>query len=149
MINIILKNGKEKSLLRKHPWVFTGAIAKTEGNPRHGETVKILSSDGTPLGFGAYSPDSQIAVRIWTFDPNEDISPEFIKSRIGQAVQMRDFLKISESSSAYRLINAESDNLPGLIVDRYNDFLVCQFLSTGAEYWKNEIVNHLEKLIPC
>ncbi len=149
MINIILKNGKEKSLLRRHPWIFTGAIAKTGGNPSRGETVRILSSDGTPLGFGAYSPDSQIAVRIWTFDPNENISSEFIKSRIEQAVQMRDFLKISESSSAYRLINAESDNLPGLIVDRYNDFLVCQFLSTGAEYWKDEIVRQLEKLIPC
>jgi 23S rRNA (cytosine1962-C5)-methyltransferase len=149
MINsVILKPGREKSLLRCHPWIFSGAIARIEGSPRPGETIFILSSEGDILARGAYSPHSQIAVRIWSFNPDEDISPAFFRNRLQAAINVRSSM-IKHSDTAFRLVNAESDRLPGVIIDRYADFLVCQFLSAGAEYWKKHIARQLEELISC
>jgi 23S rRNA (cytosine1962-C5)-methyltransferase len=161
MSSVTLKPGREKSLLRRHPWIFSGAIEKVEGDPASGETVEVRAADGTPIAAGAYSPQSQIAVRVWTFDPAESVSPLFFRARLTRAFNARQSL-ISNlelpaspslvtrhaSLSAYRLVNAESDGLPGLIVDRYGEYLVCQFLSAGAEYWKREIVALLADLLP-
>ena len=149
MTVITLKPKREKSLLRRHPWVFTGAVAKIQGNAQFGETVEVLSAQGQHLGWGAYSPQSQIVVRMWSFDPAEEISPSFFRSRLQRAIAGRQSLTASESLTAYRLVNAESDGLPGLIVDRYDRFLVCQFLAAGTEYWKQEIVKQLADLVPC
>ncbi len=148
MPSIILKARHEKSILRRHPWIFSGAIAKVKGLPQPGETIDILTSDGIRHGWGAYSPRSQITVRVWSFEPNDDVSPAFFHARLLQAIKSRPPLAARQNTMAYRLVNSESDGLPGLIVDRYAEFLVCQFLSAGAEYWKRTIVAQLEQLVP-
>ncbi|MDD4869720.1 MAG: class I SAM-dependent methyltransferase [Kiritimatiellae bacterium] len=145
MSAVILKNGREKSLLRRHPWVFSQAIKHVDGKPQPGETIDVLAANGIFLGRGAYSPDSQIAVRIWTFDSSEQISSSFFHKRLKQAISCRSS-SFSGRTAGYRLVNAESDMLPGLIVDRYGDFIVCQFLSRGSEFWKKEIISQLVEL---
>jgi 23S rRNA (cytosine1962-C5)-methyltransferase len=147
MASIILKPGREKPLLRHHPWIFSGAIDKIEETPKPGETVQILSHDKKRLGCGAYSPHSQIMVRMWSFDSEEEISRDFFRSRLDQAIKLRKVLFQKKEVTGFRLVNAESDGIPGLIVDRYEKFLVCQFLATGAEHWKQDIVSILEELI--
>jgi 23S rRNA (cytosine1962-C5)-methyltransferase len=143
---VVLKRGREKSLMRKHPWIFSGAIARIEGNPRAGETVDILTAEGALLARGAYSPRSQMTVRVWTFDPQEEISSEFFADRLARAVESRAALLAGEGPHGVRLVNAESDALPGIIVDRYGEYLVVQLLTTGAEYWKAAIVEALSRL---
>jgi len=144
MKKVKLKPDREKSLLRRHPWVFSGAILHDIDQVCPGETVRLVTEKGEFLAYGAYSPHSQIRIRAWTFDPNEKVDGNFFKRRINRAVKMRKRLIDSKSTNAFRLINAESDGLPGLIVDKYADFLVCQFLSAGAEFFKQEIVNQLQ-----
>ena len=146
MNRVILNKGRERSLLRKHPWVFSGAVHQIEGKPQPGETVEVFSYDCQFLGRGAYSPASQIRIRIWTFAEKEAIDEPFFVRRIKTAVSLRESLKIPEQSNAYRLVSAEADGLPGLIVDRYGDFLVCQCLSAGVEYWKDKITDQLKAL---
>lgn len=131
-------------MLRRHPWIFSGAVSQVEGNPRPGETVDVVSHEGRFLGRGAYSPASQIRVRIWSFDSREEIDEAFFRRRIGDAVDLRESLQLPEQAGAARLVCAESDGLPGTIIDRYGGFIVCQFLSTGAERWKNAVVSHLK-----
>lgn len=143
---IILKPGREKSLLQRHPWVFSGAVEKVIGNPEIGETVAVCDSAGHFLGWGAYSPSSQIRVRVWSLDEEEKISAEFFYNRIQTALWIREKSVLLRDTNAYRLVHAESDGLPGLIVDRYSDWLVVQFLSAGANYWKKEIVSVLSEL---
>jgi 23S rRNA (cytosine1962-C5)-methyltransferase len=143
---VVLKRGREKSLMRKHPWIFSGAIARIEGHPRAGETVDILVAEGALLGRGAYSPRSQMTVRVWTFDPQEEVSPQFFADRLARAAESRGALAVGEGPPGVRLVNAESDGLPGIIVDRYGEYLVAQFLTTGAEYWKATIVEALSRL---
>ena len=143
---VILKSGRDKSLLRRHPWVFSGAVEKVEGDPAPGETVEVLSHNGEFLCRAAYSPSSQIALRAWTFDAGEEAGPEFFRSRLKQAVEFRvPFLKLTDG--ACRLVNAESDGLPGVIVDKYAGFLVCQFLSAGAELRRGEILSQLLRIV--
>jgi len=141
MMVVTLKPGREKSLLRRHPWIFAGAIAGVEGNPGVGDTVIVRSADGTPLGAGGYSPHSQIAVRLWSFDPDESIDAGFFRRRLASALAARSGLPL-----AGRLVNAESDGLPGVVVDRYADYIVCQFLSAGAERWKAELTAAIGEL---
>jgi 23S rRNA (cytosine1962-C5)-methyltransferase len=148
MASVILKAQREKSLLRRHPWIFSGAIAKIHGSPQPGETVDIIAADGKWYGSGAYSPRSQITVRVWTFDKQDEVSPALFRSRLQRAVESRLPLLDTYDTDACRLVNSESDGIPGLIVDRYGHFLVCQFLAAGAEYWKQTIVNQLAELTP-
>lgn len=148
MASIVLKQGREKSLLRRHPWVFSGAIAEVKGDPQAGETVEVVTSKGDFIARGAYSPHSQITVRVWTFDPNEKVSASFFLARLEKALRFRQSFMDIHPDSAGRLVYAESDGLPGVIVDRYSDFLVCQFLTAGAEYWRQEIVVQLRALMP-
>ncbi len=146
MHKVVLKPGREKSVLHRHPWLFSGALQDVKKGIESGATVNIVSSGGEVLAKGAYSPDSQIRIRIWTFDPAEEINTTFFKRRISKAIALRKNF-VPEADTACRLINAESDGLPGVIVDRYADFLVCQFLSSGAEYHKQEIVKQLQEII--
>ena len=129
-------------MLRHHPWVFSGAIEHVDDHISRGETVSIFTQAGEPLALGAYSPHSQIRVRIWSFDPHEKIDSNFFKQRMVRAEAMRRRL-LEGKTTALRLVNAESDGLPGLIIDRYADFIVCQFLSAGAEFFKQEILEQL------
>ena len=149
MASVILKSGREKALRRRHPWIFSGAIAAVEGSPKSGETVEILAQERTRLARGAYSPRSQITVRVWTFNPDEEITPAFFRERLKRAIAYRRTLTESKDLTAVRLVHSESDGLPGLIVDRYGNFLVCQFMAAGSEYWKQEIVAQIKDLIPC
>ena len=143
MIKIILKPEREKSLLRKHPWIFTGAIRSVQEQIVNGATTEIFSSDGKFLARGAFSKESQIACRVWSFDEKEEINSEFFQQRLQNAILLREQLKDKIDSNAFRLVNAESDGLPGIVIDKYDEFLVCQFLTAGAEFWKKEIVEQL------
>ncbi len=143
MANLILKPGREKSLLRRHPWIFSGAIHQLDGNPASGETVNLLSSNGDFLAQAAYSPHSQIRARVWSFDPDEHINPDFFCKHIRVAIHARDTWHLAPDTDAYRLIHAESDGLPGLIVDRYGEVLVLQSLTAGSEFWKESIADIL------
>jgi 23S rRNA (cytosine1962-C5)-methyltransferase len=148
MFDIRLKAGREKPLLRGHPWIFSGAIAESESHSdiQPGETVRVIDDAGNFIAWGAFSPKSQIRVRTWSRDPRESIDDTFFYSRIEKSIQLRKALKINEVSNAYRIIHAESDKLPGVIVDQYSNTLVIQLLSFGAELWREKIVNMLTEL---
>lgn len=136
---IRLRAGRERSLQRRHPWVFESAIAKGGADP--GETVRVESAEGEFLAWAAFSPASQIRVRAWSFDATERIDAAFFERRIARALAMRERLHVP--SDAVRLVHGESDGLPGLIVDRYGDTLVAQFGTAGVERWKTVIVEAL------
>jgi len=141
--SVTLKKTRDKLVERKHPWIFSGAIEKVEGNPPNGEIVQIFTSDKKLVGSGSFSPSSQIRVRVWSFNPEEIIDEDFFKRKISLATSLRGKLIDTSKTNAYRIINAESDGIPGLIVDRYSDFIVCQFLSAGSEFFKEMIVEIL------
>lgn len=145
---IILKKEREISLLRKHPWVFSNSIAKIRGNPQSGETVAVKSCEGSFLGRGAYSPKSQISVRMWTFDSSEQVIEDLFAQRIRSAVDQRKKMFGLSQQAACRLIYAESDYLPGVIADLYDNFIVCQFTSAGADFWKPAVVRALKHEMP-
>ena len=136
---ITLRDGKERSLLRLHPWVFQGSVGT--GKADAGETVRVESSDGRFLAWAAYSPSSMIRVRVWSFDEAERIDAAFFERRIARAIALRARLPIE--SDGVRLIHGEADGLPGLIVDRYGDVLSAQFLSAGTERWKATLADLL------
>jgi 23S rRNA (cytosine1962-C5)-methyltransferase len=139
MKKIALRPGKERSLVKRHPWVFESSIARGGGDS--GETVRVESADGQFLAWAAFSPKSLIRLRAWSFDEAERIDAAFFRRRIEQAIAMRTRLAIA--SDAWRLIHGEADGLPGLVVDRYGDTLVAQFGSAGAERWKAVIADAL------
>ena len=146
MRKVILKKGRERSLLRRHPWVFSGAVQSADSNINPGETVQVISSQNQVLGLGSYSPHSQIRVRMWTYDPGQSFDKHFFSDHIKEAINLRESLGIPKLTSAYRIISAEADALPGLIVDRYQDILVCQFLSAGVEFSKSIVLENLKLL---
>ena len=142
MTRLILRPGREKSVLRRHPWIFSGALQPAVEEAASGATVDVLSSKGDFLARGAYSPQSQIRVRLWTFE-DEPINADFFRTRIKFAIHSRDTGHLTSDTNALRLIYAESDGIPGLIVDRYDDTLVLQSLTAGSEFWKETIVDLL------
>ena len=139
MKTIRLRDGKARSLQRRHPWVFDGSIAGGKADP--GETVRVVGHDGAFLAWGAYSPASQIRVRAWSFDEAERIDATLFDRRIGEAIARRARLPIA--SDAVRLVHGEADGLPGLVVDRYGDTLCAQFGAAGVERWKAAIADSL------
>jgi len=145
MKSIRLKLGKDRSLHRRHPWVFDGAIAK--GRADAGETVRVEDAEGQFLAWGAFSPDSRIRVRAWSFDAQQRIDAAFFRATLARAIALRERLAIA--SNGVRLVHGESDGLPGLIVDRYGDTLVAQFGSCGVERWKDTIADALIELTGC
>ena len=132
MKTIRLKDGKERSLLRRHPWIFESAIARGGGDA--GETVRVESHAGQFLAWAAFSPASKIRARVWSFDEGQRVDATFLIAACARAVRAR--ARFDINSDAMRLVHGESDGLPGLIVDRYGDTLVAQFLACGAERWK-------------
>ena len=129
MKTIRLRAGKERSLLRRHPWIFEGSVER--GKADAGETVRVEGADGRFLAWAAWSPQSLIRLRAWSFDEAERIDPAFFARRIAAAIELRRRLPLE--SDAMRLVHGESDGLPGLVVDRYGDTLVAQFLAAGVE----------------
>ena len=146
MQSVTLKKSADSFIKRKHPWIFSGAIEKAEGNSSNGQTVQIFTSNKTPIGFGSFSPSSQIRVRVWSFNPDEKIDSDFFRKKILAALELRKQIIDTSQTNMYRIVNAESDGLPGLIVDRYSDYLVCQFLSAGTEFNKEIIVEILDEV---
>lgn len=145
---VYLQKERERSLLRRHPWVFSKAIENVKGKPNNGAPVEVFSNDGRWLARGAWSPESQIRIRVWTFTRSEQLDTDFFVRRLAAAQAGRQTLIEQQGLSAYRLVAAESDGLPGIIIDRYNDFLVCQLLSAGAEFHKKQLFDALKQLFP-
>ncbi len=143
---VILRPGRDKPIHQHHPWIFSGAVARVKGDATDGDIVDVVSSDGTWLARGSLNRKSQIVVRLLTWKEEEAIDELFWHSRLERAIAGRKTLALSGDTTAYRLVSAESDGLPGLIVDRYGDWLVTQFLALGVERWKKEIVGQLGKL---
>jgi len=143
MPTLILKPGREKSLLRRHPWIFSGAVDQVTGNPQHGETLEVRDAQGQWLARAAYSPASQIRARVWTFNQAEAVDPDFFRRRIAAALKQRSMLGLADVTNGMRLIHAESDGLPGLIVDRYGEALVLQSLTAGCEFWRETLADLL------
>ncbi len=141
---VYLKNGKDKSLHRRHPWVYSTAIGKTAGTPQSGDTVEVRSADGKFLARGAFSPESQIRIRAWTFDERDEINAQWIADKIRAAVKRREVL--DAQTNAQRWVFGEADQLPGLIVDRYGDWAVVQILSAAVEYWRHAILDTVRAL---
>jgi len=136
---IRLREGRERSLLRRHPWIFDSAVAR--GGADAGETVRVEGHDGRFLAWAAFSPASKIRARAWSFEEGERIDAAFLRRRLAQAVALRERLKVP--SEGVRLVHGESDGLPGFVVDRYGDTLVAQFLAAGAERWKKSLADAL------
>jgi 23S rRNA (cytosine1962-C5)-methyltransferase len=149
MKQLILKPGREKSLLRRHPWVFSGALAREEGGPQSGDTVAVRAADGKFLAWAAYSPESQIRARVWSWDEQQAIDADFLRARLRSAVEARERLISVETGNGLRLVHGESDGLPGVIADRYGDVVVLQLLSAGAERWRAEIAEAVRELTGC
>jgi 23S rRNA (cytosine1962-C5)-methyltransferase len=141
----VLAPGREKSLLHRHPWVFSGAIAKIKGDVQPGDTVDVIAADGRFLARAAASPASQIRARVWTFDPSETVDPEFLEQRLRRSIARRSHLFDADHDAA-RLVHAESDGLPGVIVDRFGGTLAVQLLSAGAEAWRGALVDALARI---
>jgi 23S rRNA (cytosine1962-C5)-methyltransferase len=149
MATLILHPGKEKSVLRRHPWLFSGAVAQLDGRARPGDTVDVVSHEGRPLGRAAWSPASQIRARIWSFDAAESIDHAFFKRRVAASVARRNALPELAGQQGLRLIHAESDGLPGVIADRYGDTVVLQLTTAGADKWRGAIADSLLKATGC
>jgi 23S rRNA (cytosine1962-C5)-methyltransferase len=141
MHKLILKPGREKSLKRRHPWIFSGAIARIEGKPQLGDTIEVCAADGAFLAVAAYSPESQIRARVWDWTLRS-IDPVFFEQRIAQAAVARHGFDVS----GVRLVHGESDGLPGVVADRFGDTVVVQLLSAGAERWRGAIADALAAL---
>jgi 23S rRNA (cytosine1962-C5)-methyltransferase len=145
---LVLKPGREKSLLRRHPWVFSGAVESADGAPGAGETVQVVASDGRFLAWAAFSPSSQIRARAWSFDEARAPGPGLLREKLEAALALRR-TRIGPETDAMRLVHGESDGLPGVIADRYADALVVQLLSAGAERWRETLIDQLAELSGC
>ncbi len=147
MNQLVLKKGREKSLKRRHPWIFSGAVEKAGGKP--GETLEVVDIAKNFVARAAYSPKSQIRARVWTFDPKESVDADFFRRRLEKALALREALPAAKHANALRLVHGESDGLPGLVVDRYADVLVVQFLAAGVDRWRDPILDCLTELSGC
>jgi 23S rRNA (cytosine1962-C5)-methyltransferase len=143
---LFLQTGREKSLLRRHPWVFSGAVERVEGEVQSGDTVQVCDAQGGFLAWAAYNSQSQIVARVWSWQAEDKIDADFFQRKIIRALTARNELKLDLDSNGMRLIHGESDGLPGLIVDQYADVLVLQLGSAGAEHWRESIVDCLQAL---
>ena len=149
MNELILKPGKERSVFRRHPWIFEGSIARLSGRVRPGDTVLVMSDDGKPLGRAAWSPESKIRARVWSFDPEETIDDAFFKRRVGQALAWRRATPSLATQDGLRILHGESDGLPGVIADQYGATVVVQLTSAGSDKWRKAIVGALVQSTGC
>jgi 23S rRNA (cytosine1962-C5)-methyltransferase len=142
--SVKIQPGREKSALHRHPWLFSGALMPMAGTPESGETVRVLDNNGRFLGWAAWSGESQIRLRFWSFDERETIDRDFFRQRLSRAIQLR--AGMDHAGNAMRLVHGESDGLPGLIVDRYGEVFVLQLLSAGPEAWREVLCDELQAL---
>ncbi|MCK6626285.1 MAG: class I SAM-dependent rRNA methyltransferase [Anaerolineae bacterium] len=144
---VILKQGREKSVNNRHPWVFSGAISRVEGNPANGDVVDVWNSKARFVGRGIYNDKSQIQVRLLTWNPNDSIDEDFWRRRIRRAIAGRQALLESPDTDAFRLVYSEADGVPGFIADQYGTWLVVQFLSLAVERYRQTILDILVDLV--
>lgn len=144
---VILNEGREKSLLRHHPWIFSKAIQKADESLQMGQTVEVVNQAGEFLCYGLYSPNSQIRVRALSFDENVKITDALIASRVKDAISLRTNV-FARGNDGVRLISSEGDLLPGLIADKYNEYIVISISSCGMERYKNIICQTLKEIFP-
>lgn len=144
-----LKKGKESIIKFRHPWIFSGAIDKVENVEENGQLVLVSSSNNQPLAIGSYSFYSQIAVRIWSFDISSKVDKSLLLKRFNSALELRKNIINRSETNAFRVINSESDHIPGLIVDFYAGYYVIQFLSAGVEYFRKEIIEIISNQSDC
>lgn len=147
MSEVVLKSGKERSLLRRHPWVYATGIAQTVGRPQSGDTVRVVDDQGRFLAWGAFSPESQIRVRCWSFTESDVIDAAWLAIRVADAVSRR--ASLAARSDSARLVFGEADGLPGFVADRYAGQLVVQFLAAGVERWREALVDALVAATGC
>jgi 23S rRNA (cytosine1962-C5)-methyltransferase len=143
---LILQAGREKSVQRRHPWIFSGAVERIEGDPASGDTVQVCDTQGGFLAWAAYNSQSQICARVWSWLAEEKIDNDFFYKKISHALSARKELKLDQHSNGMRLIHGESDGLPGLIVDQYANVIVLQLGSAGAERWRETFADVLQEL---
>ncbi len=148
MPELLLAAKRERSLLRRHPWIFSGAIREVRGEPAPGDPVEVFAATGEWLARATYSPESAIRARVWTFDREERLDDAFCQRRVQNAVALRQRLHGGELPQACRLIHGEGDGLPGVIADRYQDVLVVQFLTWGAERLRVHLAEALRLAVP-
>lgn len=146
MYSIKLKKGKEKAVRQLHPWVFSGAIDQIKGNPANGDVVMVTDSNNDFLAYGFFNDKSRVAVRLLEWNLETEINEDWWRQKIRKAVKSRENL-YNEDTNTYRLIFSEADFIPGLIVDRYADFLSVQVLTSGIERIKPIIIDELQKLL--
>ncbi len=145
---LLLKPGRERALARRHPWIFSGAVASVSGDPGLGETIAVRDAAGGFLAWAAYAPGANIRARVWSWHEDRPVDEAFFLERLQESLDLRRPMLDSENNAA-RLVNAESDGLPGLVVDQYADWLVVQCLSAGPERWRETIVDALVELMGC
>ena len=148
MPQVSLKKGKEKAVRQLHPWIFSGAIENIKGKPENGEIVDVTDHSGEFLARGFFNDQSRVAVRILEWDQAVVVDEAWWRARIKKAVSARQGLFDSTHTNTYRLIFSEADFVPGLIVDRYGDYLSLQLLTSGIEKLKDIIVDELVTLLP-
>jgi 23S rRNA (cytosine1962-C5)-methyltransferase len=146
---LVLAAKRDRSLLRRHPWIFSGAIQEVRDDPQSGDAVDVLTSSGEWLARGTYSPESAIRARVWTFDRNEQLDAEFCARRVRDAVELRQRIYGGTLPSAWRILNGEGDGLPGVVADCYGDVVVVQLLTCGAEQRRAELVAALREAVDC
>lgn len=149
MSRLVLKPDRERSVLRRHPWIFAGSVARLEGRARPGDTVEVVSDDGRLLGRAAWSPESAIRARMWTFFGDVVIDHAFFKRSVAASVDRRSAHPLLAGQDGVRLVHGESDGLPGVIVDRFGEVLVVQLTSAGADKWRDAIVAALVQATGC
>ena len=146
MVEVILKKGKEKAVLQRHPWVFSGAIEKVKGKPDNGDIIRLTDAQGRFLAYGFYNHESRVAVRLLEWDEAVSVNEDWFRAKVAAAVTSRSSI-LNEQTNTCRLIFSEADYLPGLIADKYGDYLSLQILTTGIERNKQVIIDELQRLL--
>jgi 23S rRNA (cytosine1962-C5)-methyltransferase len=147
MFEVILKKGKEKAVLQRHPWVFSGAIERVKGSPNNGDIVKLTNAKGDFMAYGFYNDQSRVALRLLEWDENVIVDDTWFREKVGVAVKSRADILADGTTNTCRLIFSESDYLPGLIVDKYNNHLAVQILTSGIENVMPVIIDELNNLL--
>ncbi|HEY8929666.1 MAG TPA: class I SAM-dependent rRNA methyltransferase [Mucilaginibacter sp.] len=147
MIEVVLKKGKEKAVLHRHPWVFSGAVEKVKGKPANGDVVKLVDAKGAFMAYGFYNDQSRVALRLLEWDETIEVNEQWFREKVATAVKSRDSILIDGVTNTCRLIFSESDYLPGLIVDKYADHLAVQVLTSGIENMMACIIDELQRLL--
>ena len=148
MKKTLLNPKRDYSVAHHHPWIFSGAIRAVEGNPAPGETVAVENSRGVRLGWGSFSPSSQIRVRMLSFDPEREPDAEYVTGLVAAAIGRRADFWVNCYTNAFRLVHGESDGLPGVVADWYDGWVVVQLASAGAVFWQDTIVEALKSFVP-